>query len=127
MLENGMIINQDNYTPMLTCKHCRQEVNEVTTYTNGDSVCEDCEYEYLQKTGLEYVDEYVENNAQKYYLEWFEELSDHEQLNLIKSAYKRQEQLDDCIQSLTGLLKDHRDYWCINNENFISHVGSILK
>lgn len=109
VIENTMVINQNYYDvqnqPLpYKCCHCKDLVNEVVIYANGDEVCEDCKQEYLLENGNDFAKNFIADHQKEFYMVWwFDSLSDSEKLRIAKlifslqnSADKKTEQIDFC-------------------------------
>lgn len=58
------------------CAMCKETLaeDEMTRFRNGEYVCKDCLYDYVEDRGGEYVKEYIEKDIETiwdYYMEWW--------------------------------------------------------
>lgn len=96
MVENGMIVGEEYHDPQCReidkgyCVQCKQlvPVHELIEFANGERICRDCETEYLELQGADFIGEYVRQNEWDFYANWmFANADREEQLRIIKAGY----------------------------------------
>lgn len=98
MLENGMVVNQEDYDVQcqdeatFICDFCGEDVPERDKVDNVDRpLCSSCVYEYCKdKTNkTDIVNSFVNSKEQDYYIGYyFDGLEPREKLVLIKAMYQ---------------------------------------
>lgn len=131
-IENGIITSAEYYDPQCRepkhgyCVHCKQlvPVDELTTFTSGDTVCNDCLHDYLELQGADFVNEYIQQNEWEFYGSWwFTGLDREEQLRVIKAGY-----LAENINSAQhDYLESQKVDFCKEDDGFLEFVKERLE
>lgn len=115
------------------CAMCKETLpeDEMTRFRNGDYVCKDCLYDYVEDHGGEYAKEYIEKDIETiwdYYMEWwFESLPKDEQLAIVREGYRKKEQEKPVIfcPSSNPLGKDQQEF-CKESDGFFEFAKEKL-
>ena len=115
------------------CAMCKETLaeDEMTRFRNGDYVCKDCLYDYVEDHGGEYAKEYIEKDIETiwdYYMEWwFENLPKDEQLAIVREGYRKKEQEKPVIfyPSSNPLGKDQQEF-CKESDGFFEFAKEKL-
>lgn len=130
-IENGMIVGAERHDPQCQdvecsrCDTCDQWVPdiEIAVFGNGDRVCNDCLYDYLESQGADFVPGYIAQKEADFWLDWiFANVDREEQLRVVRAGY--------LAEGLKPLQKEYIEQqkvdFCQDDAEFLEYVREEL-
>lgn len=111
--------NIDEYNGPVCCE-CGESLG-LTKFINGDYVCNWCMRSYIEKNAGDFIQPYINENQESYYLDWwFDNLPKQDKLDIVLKGYFDR----NVIQKMTGFndMALDRIEFCLDTDDFYEYV-----